>query len=255
MALTETLTETIICNRALARIGSKPNIENIESDTTLEATRAAQFYVSTRDALLRSHPWRFAVGRIDLVSNWVTATAYTTDQYVWEDSVLYKCAIPHTSGTFATDLASVYWTAITARPAFQWTYAYELPVDFMRNRSFYDQTETYALEGSQLLTDETAVELLYVKQITDPTKFDSLFAEVLVLQLAHHLAMSLSQDKELRLEIANELAIAMAHVRTVDKQEQNTVGRSNLETWNDSRRSSSSTPITITNIPDGGFAL
>ena len=44
---------------------------------------------------------------------WVTATAYTVDDYVTEGSVSYRCIEDHTSGTFATDLAAEEWEVST----------------------------------------------------------------------------------------------------------------------------------------------
>lgn len=40
---------------------------------------------------------------------WTTATSYTAGSYVVQDSLRYLCAITHTSGTFATDLAAYKW--------------------------------------------------------------------------------------------------------------------------------------------------
>jgi hypothetical protein len=51
------------------------------------------------------------------------------------------------------------------------------------------------------------MEIRYIRQVTDPTVFDPLFVEVLVLQLALKLVMPLSQDKVLRREIYTELDI------------------------------------------------
>jgi hypothetical protein len=42
---------------------------------------------------------------------WVTATAYKVDDAVTESGTNYRCLVAHTSGTFATDLASGYWVA------------------------------------------------------------------------------------------------------------------------------------------------
>jgi hypothetical protein len=41
---------------------------------------------------------------------WVTLTAYKKGDIVSNASVIYECVVTHTSGTFATDLASGYWS-------------------------------------------------------------------------------------------------------------------------------------------------
>lgn len=45
---------------------------------------------------------------------WLTGTGYVVGDYVKESSVIYRCIVAHTSGTFATDLAALKWVAQTA---------------------------------------------------------------------------------------------------------------------------------------------
>lgn len=44
---------------------------------------------------------------------WVTSTVYAVGTRVVQSATYYQCAIAHTSGTFATDLAAVKWVATT----------------------------------------------------------------------------------------------------------------------------------------------
>ena len=200
---------TEICNMALGRIGAKRiNDYNDASDELATAIQCRLHYEQTRDALIRSHWWRMARGRATLSQN----AAYTAD---------------------AT--------------TFEWTYAYDLPVDFLAMRSIWEdagygdvpQQYPYSPEGKQILSNETTMKIRYIKKVTDPTKFDPLFIEVLVLQLAIKMVMPLSQDKVLRRELQDELwgtpqqPGLMASVRAMDKQETGVVSRSEQSTWND----------------------
>ena len=56
--------EVDICNLALTHIGQK-SITNLTDDTQ-EARVCNLFYSDTRDSLLRSHPWNFAIRRVEL---------------------------------------------------------------------------------------------------------------------------------------------------------------------------------------------
>jgi len=192
---------TEICNMALGRLGAKRiNDYDDASDTKPEAIQCRLHYEQTRDALIRSHWWRFARARATLSAN-------------------------------ATD------------PDFEYDYAYDLPVDFLRMKKPYEAygvTEllyTYSLEGKQLLSNETSMDIEYIKKVTDPNQFDPLFIEVLVLQLALKMVMPLTQDKVLRRELHEELYGTpqqpglMATVRVIDKEETNTTSRK--PTWND----------------------
>ena len=199
---------------ALARIAAK-RITSYEDETedSLPAIQCRLHYEQTRDALLRSHWWRFARGRATLSQN----AAYTADT-----------------------------------TTFEWTYAYDLPVDFLRMKEpwegdvpgDFDLRYTYSLEGKQLLSEETTMYIRYIKKVTDPNKFDPLFIEVLVLQLALKMVSALAgvgQDgRLLRRELHDELygtpkmpGGLMAQVRCIDMQETSTSGHDNRPTWND----------------------
>jgi len=196
--------EVDICNMALARIGSKRvTLAQVTADTDTRAQLCNLLYEQARDALLRSHWWRFAGARATLVA----ATA----------------------------------------PAFQWTYAWTLPSDFLRMKYWWDDNDTrkevslysYELEGNEMFTDETPVKIKYIKQVTAVADFDALFIEVLVLILAKKFATAIAQDPNLEAGIRDELFGTpgkpglMSKVRALDKQEQNTVGRGEADTWND----------------------
>lgn len=230
MALTAA--EIVVVNQALARIAAKQI--TLAAQTGIEGVYSNLFYEQTRNSLLRSFEWPFASARIELVDDWVTATDYTTDQYVWSSSVLYKCAIAHTSGTFATDLAALKWTVYATRPSHEWDYQYSLPSDYIRLKSSYLESdgdlpnERWTIEGILFLTNDDEVQLNYVKKETDPTKFDPLFTEVLILQLALKLINPLAKPgaTSTKEDIKNDLRILIPQVRTICRQEINTSGRS-----------------------------
>ena len=192
------ISETSICNMALARIGAN-RITSL-TDGSPQSIICTLHYEQTRDALLRSHCWRFARARQTLSQN-------------------------------------------VSDPEFEWTYQYDLPNDFLAMISVYTDSDqpdkstvdSYALEGKMLMTEDSTCEIRYIKQVKDPTQFDPLFVEVLVLQLAMKFVVALAQDSNARQDIGQELLILMRKVRAMDRQETNTIGRSDRPTWIDSR--------------------
>lgn len=46
------------------------------------------------------------------VADWATGTVYVVNDGVWQDGVLYRCDVAHTSTVFATDLAAEYWSVL-----------------------------------------------------------------------------------------------------------------------------------------------
>lgn len=105
MALTQL--EVDLANQSLGKIGSKQMTLAVQD--SVWGVQANLHFGQTRNMLLRSHLWPFARVRLALVRAWVTDTVYNTDQYVWQEGLLYKCIVAHTSDVFATDLTSADW--------------------------------------------------------------------------------------------------------------------------------------------------
>lgn len=193
------LSETKICNLSLSDIGSK-RINNLETDDSLESILCRLHYEPTRDALIRSHWWRFASTRAVLSQD-------TTDPVGDE-----------------------------------WDNQFILPDDFLAMKSVYENRfsdenyRSYALEGQRLLTNESTMEIRYIKKVTNPTKFDPLFVQVFVLQLDLKLLTGLAKtDTKLKESIKDDLKLLMPSVKALDGQETNTIGEQELGTWNNAR--------------------
>lgn len=235
-------TKTGVCNLSLSRIGALAITDaQLTANTDPRAQHCNRHYEQTRDALQRSHKWRFTSGRIELASVWAADTVYTTDQYTLNDSVWYKCAVAHTSSS-ATEPPHVNWTTLSASdytPDFEWTYQFDLPADYLRFKSIDEETgvtskrNRHAIEGQKFLTDFSTVSLLYIKRVEDVTKFDPLYTEIFVLQLGLKLLPSLAGvgAAALRLsdDIKKELRPLMAKAQAVDSDETDVGGRSD---WN-----------------------
>jgi len=131
----------------------------------------------------------------------------------------------------------------TETPAFQWSYSYELPSDFLRAIRIWTNSDlktgetyySYELEGTKLLIDESSVNLTYIKWVQDVPSWDTLFTDVLILTLAQKLVIPLSQDIKLKDSINQDLYPLMRQVRALDRQEMESFGRADLLTWRDAR--------------------
>ena len=110
-------TEVSICSNALRRLGDSP-ITTL-SDNTERARLCNAFYGDARDAVLRSHPWNFAITRARL------AQLSSTPAYGYS----YQYALP--------------------------TDPYCLRVLEMEYSDYKFKIENSATEGRVLLTDES----------------------------------------------------------------------------------------------------
>lgn len=199
MALSETLNETALCNISLGRIGANRIDGNVETDTAVQAILCRLHYEPTRDALLRSHSWRFASARADLT------VSETTPDFEWN----YQFPLPD---DFLA-MKSIY-----------------------ENRFSDENLRSYALEGSTLLTNESEMSIRYIKKVIDPAEFDPLFIEVLVLLLADKMIGPLAGgDADIQRKIDKALEDLMPAVRALDGQETNTEGIADKQTWNSAR--------------------
>lgn len=133
----------------------------------------------------------------------------------------------------------------TEDPAFEYTYAYTLPNDFLRHILLWDGSDlpggrvytSYDIEGDRVLIDESTVYLKYIRWMESPASWDPLYIEVMVLQLAKKLCMPLSQDVEIKADLDRDLEPLMRKVRALDRQEAEHWGRDELKVWLDSRYS------------------
>ena len=130
----------------------------------------------------------------------------------------------------------------TNDPDFEWDNKFKLPDDFLRYKSDYGLSDSYAvdarftIEGKYYLTNNDEVDLLYIKKVENPDDFDPLFTEVLILTLAKKLIPALAGTKNPGLveSVDKDLADALSHARVVCRQESNVSGRSD---WRQARHS------------------
>jgi hypothetical protein len=144
--------ETDIANEALGRLGISPIMDL--SDATKQAQFANRFYAQTRDEVLTSHPWSFAISRATL------AQLTANPDFEW----LYRYQLP-------TDC---------------------LRLLKLNGYEVGEIRETYVVEGNTVLTDAEQAEIRYIARITDVTLFPPLFIEALAIKLASKLSAPLT---------------------------------------------------------------
>ena len=145
--------KTAVCNLALDILLQAP-LTNVDTDNTPESRWFVRNYDQVRDAELRKHAWHFAIRRVN-----VTVDATAPSHGDW----LYRYAYPSDCMRI---LPPRYDGKFEAYPI-----PHEVEADSSGNRWLYtNQT--------------TPLELRYIFQITDVTKFDPLFVDALAAKLA-----------------------------------------------------------------------
>ena len=138
-----------------------------------------QLYEDTRDAVFRAHPWNSLIKRVELAQ-------------------------------------------LSTSPAYEFEYEYQLPTDCLRVLSTDKveyETELFKIEGRKLLSDDTAVSILYVAKITDPNEYDTLLREAIAARLAAELAIIMTDSNSLVQTMWTLYQDKLREARSVDGQE------------------------------------
>lgn len=204
-----------ISNIALSHVFDEATVISIDPpDGSAQAAHCGRFYPIARDACLESHAWRFAKTRKDLA--------------VLDDD--------HTPGS--------------------WTYAYSLPAGLIAPLALLlpestddAKTQPYEIEiredtGNMVLyTHVEDAELVYIKRVTDTTKFTPLFVDACAWLLAHYLAGPIAKNPKLAEYCFKMHMMRLGMAQAADANARQNDERSNYTPSHIKARGGSSTPI------------
>lgn len=186
---------TEIANLALAAIGHNEQISNLDTDTSTAADILRLQYPLRRKALLRAHPWNFAIRRATLAQLAATPNHKWAHQY-----------------TLPVDCLRVLTTS--------WEEQGYNSRDPYMSAGMWDIGGTpYRIEDSKLLCNETGVSIEYVADVTDPTLFDAMFTDALVYHLAAAICMPLTSNSAAMERLYQLAERKLSDARVHDAQE------------------------------------
>jgi hypothetical protein len=174
-------TEVSICSNALRRLGDSP-ITSLTEDSE-RARLCNAFYEPSRDAILRSHTWNFAINRATL-AKLSSAPAF---EYA------FQYALP--------------------------TDPFCLRVLKMEFEDYEFKVENLAGQGRVLLTNEGEANIIYIARVTDPSLFDSMFVDVLTAKLAVDLAYPVTNSTTLQTQMQRLFERKLSDARSLDSTE------------------------------------
>ena len=191
---------TVVANIALTNLG-EATITDITTDNNERARLLNNRFDDIRDSVLRSHPWNITVRRSKL-------------------------------------------TASSSTPSWGYQYAYAFPTDTtkdpaekcLRVLGLQDFTTAYRIEGNQILSDASSLNVKWQARVTDMTTLDSVLRNVMGLRVAWELAEPLTGKTALKDEMYKKYSLALQEARSLDAQEGGSVERIELNTWLDARR-------------------
>lgn len=192
--------ETDVANSALIKVGADL-ITSIDDDN--ERARVLKSRLPfVRDGVLRSHPWNFALKRVQL------AQTLNTPVYDFSNEFQIPSDVLRIISTNLDPIVTYSDKKVTT------SYGVSLP--------------SWTIEGDKLLSNDTTVKILYIARISDVTLWPSNFGEVVALGLAKESCYKFTQNRALMLDLAQEYEKQLAFARNFDAQEN---GRTNIETY------------------------
>ena len=168
-----------ICNEALNLLGANTIASLTEASTT--AVLCNRIYDTEVDYLLRQHNWNVAVREANL------AAATGTPVVGW----LYKFLMP--TDPYCLRVLNVYDTS--------------------------DEDQNFQCRGRHIYADVSAIDILYIGRVTDPSEFDSMLMKTLVDLLAYRLAFPVTRSTETATTMFTAFRNSLADAMAVDSQE------------------------------------
>ena len=159
-------TITEICNAGLRKVGSEP-ITDFDTGTSQNAKHCQNIWPILFDATLRSYDWPCARARRQYLATAADEPEFTED----------------------------------------YLYQHVLPVDpwCLRPLRLNESSMEYRIEGRNLLTNYSTVNLLYTKRLTVMAEMDALLSQVMVYLMAMELGPVTQEGKKLPEEILKYL--------------------------------------------------
>ncbi len=176
------VSEVKICNDALGLVGA--NFITSLNDDVKEAILCKEQYEKARDQLLSSHPWNFAITRVNLAAD--------ADLPIgWENNREYSSA-------------------------------FTLPAGCLRVIKLDDSESAWSMESGKLFANYAPVTVTFVKKQTDTTLFTPYFEKALAYELAVKIAYAITQSAAALTQLITLRDSAVAEARSFDGQEGST---------------------------------
>ena len=137
------------------------------------------------------------------------ATSFTGDVANFVIGANHFCNSWTTGGDSTANLA----------PEYEYSHSIPLPADFLRLLDVYDSDGAYRIEGSNLISNSSSPDILYLYDVSDYSKIDPSTIEAIAWGLAHDMSYAITQSQGSFQMTQQGYRQALASARTIDAQE------------------------------------
>lgn len=206
-----------IYNLAITRLGHEQM--SSEDENTKAGRLVRLHYPTIRDAVLRAHPWNFAVRRAALSALSVTPAFEFTYAFALPTSPYCLKVLRTSYEANGYSSAAIYgYPGIVG-------YGY-VPVEY--------RVETIDVSGTPvraILSNESTLSIEFIARIEDVALFDPLFIDALCARLAAELALPLTDNQSATKTMMDVYYSKLSEARTMDAQEGSPRDVVNTDAW------------------------
>jgi hypothetical protein len=127
-------------------------------------------------------------------------------------------------GSWATTIKRVVLAKTTTTPTYGFSSEFQLPVDPKALKIISIDEDIpgsieYKIEGDKLLSDEAAMKIKYVAQLTDTQDYGPALTEAVEVLLTSYLAIPIAGDRSLAEKLRQEYVQIVSHNLAIDGQQ------------------------------------
>lgn len=128
-------------------------------------------------------------------------------------------------------------TSSATAPVWGYDVAYPKPAKMLRLISVKENEYPFKIEGENIVTNSTSLNILYIEQVTDTTKYDALLIQAIALRLATEIAQDITGKTQLKEALMRKYREVMSEARSADAAE-GTPQKIESDLWLESRYTS-----------------
>ena len=128
-------------------------------------------------------------------------------------------------------------TSSATAPVWGYSVAYPKPAKMLRLISVKENEYPFKIEGENIVTNSTSLNILYIEQVTDTAKYDALLIQAIALRLATEIAQDITGKTQLKEALMRKYREVMSEARSADAAE-GTPQKIESDLWLESRYTS-----------------